>query len=454
MKNGTFKQFVKANALLLIILLGFGIRIVFFISLQPWKLDVIVNSIIVQDAVEYHQLAVSLLTDHSFENFDALRTPVYPMFVALIYKLSGFSIPVVLMIQILLNLISIWLTYKIAELIFSKKIALLSAFLFSINIHQALYAVTLCSDTFFIFLFLISTLYLCKWIKEKKLRFLIISSVMLGVSTLERPVSFLFPFIVVLLILFLDVKPKQKLICASQFCLVFLITISPWLLRNYSVFGEAKLTTQTGNNLLFCNVSATEAYKTEKSYETIRQEYRDYFKSQGIDTVTNPFRKSDIYGDYAKKYIKENFTLYCQRHVLGIVNMYTAIATKHISSIFHIRSRSLSKEQIKGVSLIKRFNDFFQCKTFEEQMMAVGLGIYLFVNYIFLLVALIILIRKKNMFALFFLLIILYFSFITGVIGDARLRMPVMPFINILCAFGIFYFLERRKSAQNNILNN
>jgi 4-amino-4-deoxy-L-arabinose transferase-like glycosyltransferase len=439
-------QFIKTNALFLIILLGLVIRMSFFLSLQPWRSEVVEKTIIVADAVGYNDLALSLLSNHSFTAFDGFRTPVYPIFIALIYSISSNSVWLVFLVQIVLSLLSVFYLYKITLEIFSHKIALLSCFLFAINIHFALYAVTLLSETLFVFLFLISTYYFVRFIKENRITDLCISSVILAVSTLERPVSYLFPF-VILFFLLIQRKNllKQRFLYSFLYLLIFSITISPWLIRNYTTFGAAKLTTQAGINLLYCNVSATEAYKTKIPYETVRQNYTELFRKNGVDTITNPFKKAEIYSEYGQKYIKENFILYSKRHFMGIVNMYSALATKHIASVFHLKNSSLTVAQIEGPNIFKRISAFFGSKTLSEIIIALVLSLYLIVSYVFAFYTILLLVKKPDYFIFLFLCIIIYFSLVTGVIGDARLRMPLMPFINILCAVGIFTFYEKRK---------
>jgi hypothetical protein len=53
-------------------------------------------------------------------------------------------------------------------------------------------------------------------------------------------------------------------------------------------------------------------------------------------------------------------------------------------------------------------------------------------------------IGKKEKLVFLFILIILYFSALTGVVGVARYKMPFMPFINILCALGLFHFYDKK----------
>ena len=455
MKKNKIYQFVNTRGLLIIILLAFVIRMGFFVSLQPWNNEVVSKTIIVSDASGYHQLALSLLSKKSFEDFGAFRTPGYPVFVAMIYSISRDSVWLVLLIQILLNIISVFLVFKIASTIFSQKIALLSAFLFAIDIHQSLYAVTLLTDTLFVFLFLASVYYLCKSIKENRISSILISSLLLGVATLVRPISFLFPFVAVFFILvFCSIKLKMKLVYSLVFSVIFIIAISPWLLHNYSKFGEPKLSSISGSNLLFYNVAYTEVHKTGKTIEQVKRELNETAVKQGIDTTdVNSFKNSKIYSNIAQQYIKDNFILYCKVHFMGIVNMYAGLATQHITTIFHLKSKPLNADQFGGPNIFVRIIDFFKSKTIGELFIAFGVGIYLLINYLFAFYAIFYLIRKNEKYVFLFILIILYFSALTGVVGLARYRIPFMPFINILCAVGLLYCYDKmidRCSSVNN----
>jgi len=445
MKKNNIYQFFSAKGLLLIILLAFVIRMGFFVTLQPWNKEVVDTTIIVSDAYGYHQLALSLLSNKTFNAFDAFRTPGYPFFVALLYSISDESVWFVLLIQILLNIISVWLVYKTASIIFSHKIALFSAFLFAIDIHQALYAATLLTDTLFVFLFLASVYYLCKNIKENNFSSICLSALLLGIATLVRPISYLFPFVAVFFILVLsNLKLKMKLVYSFVFSIIFIVTISPWLLHNYSKYGEAKLSSISGSNLLFYNVAYTEVYKSGKPIEQVTSGLKDIAIKQGIDTTDgNSFKNSKIYSNIATQYIKDNFILYCKVHFMGIVNMYAGLGTQHITSIFHLKSKPLNVGQFGGPDIFTRIIDFFRSKTVGEIFIAFGVGFYMLINYLFTFYAIFLLIRKNEKFLFLFILIILYFSALTGVVGLVRYRIPFMPFINILCAVGLFHFYDK-----------
>jgi len=444
MKRNDLFEFISDKKLLIVIIIAFAIRMIFFMSLQPWKNEVVENRIIIFDAGEYNDLALSLLSQNSFENFDSFRTPGYPVFVAILYLISSKSVWFVLIIQIIINTLSAVLVFKIALLSFSRRIALLSSFIFAVDVHQALYSIAILNDVLFEFLFLVSVYYLYKAIKICRLDLIIISALFLGIATLVRPISFLFPFIVVFFIIIINsLRTTKKLLYSISFIFIFIVTISPWLIRNYKQFGELKLTSINGYNLLFYNVASTEVYKSGRTLESVRKYFNEIAIKQGCDTLDNKsFKSSKIYSDIAKKYIKENFILYCKRHIMGIINMYAGLSTKRIASTFNLKSTELNIDQFSGPNIIIRMLDFFRTKTKGEIIIGTGLVFYLLFNYSFALFAIYFMVKNNEQYVYLSLLIIIYFSMLVGVVGLTRYRIPFMPLINILCSTGFIYITK------------
>jgi 4-amino-4-deoxy-L-arabinose transferase-like glycosyltransferase len=435
MKKSDFYNYIRKRGLILIIILGLIIRLLFF-----WGED---NTTVDSDSIEYDQPARNLITDLSFQSFGTVRTPGYPVFLAVIYSITSYNTKAVFLVQIVLNIITLILIYKIADLFFSEKIALLSAFLFAIDVHQASYCVTLMTDTLFVTLFIASVYYLCKVIKEFSLWGICASSFFLGLATLVRPISFLFPSVAVFsLLVVCGFKLKVRLVYSLLFVLVFIAVLSPWLIRNYVMYDEAKLTSLSGVNLLFYNVAFTEVYKTGEKVEKIRDQFYDLSIAKGADlSDTLSFKNSIIYTNIAKQYIKDNFGLYCKKNLLGIINMFVNLDSRFLGSFFHAGTNSIDFFSSKNIlSLIKVY---FQTKSLVEIIIAFFLVPFLLINYLFSLYGSILLMRKYDKLVFLFLLIIIYFSFITGVVGVARYKLPIMPFINILCAIGLAEFYSR-----------
>jgi 4-amino-4-deoxy-L-arabinose transferase-like glycosyltransferase len=455
MKKNEIYQFINTKGLLLIILLALVIRMICFLSLKPWDSEVVKQSVIIGDAMEYHPLALSLVSTKSFDEFSALRTPGYPIFVALIYSISSNSVWLVLLVQIFLSLISVSLVYKIAVKIFNHQIALLSALIFAIDPTQAYWTIELYTETLFLFLFLLSILYLCKSIKEYNFLSIGLSALFLGLATLVRPISFLFPFVTVIVILFLyNLKIRMKLAYLLLYSLVFLATISPWLIHNYTKYNEAKLSSISGFNLLLYNAAFTEVYKTGKTIQEVRKEFTELAIKQGFDTIDKySFKSSQIYSNVAKKYIKDNLFLYSKRHLMGIINIYAGLGTEKLTLLFNLKSSTIDLDPYGGPGFMTRIHNFLVNKPTSVIFLALSLGFYLLINYLFSIYGIYHILKNQWKFLVVFLLIILYFSALTGVVGYDRYRIPFMPFINIFCAVGLYYFFLKINDKFKKLRN-
>ncbi len=91
-----------------------------------------------RDALQYHSIAVNLLTGHGYAIHPdiptSLRPPVYPVFLAAIYGITGVDYHAVLLVQALLNAAMVFpvffLGWKLAQ---SMPVALIGALLFALH---------------------------------------------------------------------------------------------------------------------------------------------------------------------------------------------------------------------------------------------------------------------------------------------------------------------------------
>jgi 4-amino-4-deoxy-L-arabinose transferase-like glycosyltransferase len=444
MKINNSIRYLKFHGLYFIILLALIVKLVYFISLQPWRENVVASTVLVKDAVGYHQLALSVGKNKSFENFGAFRTPGYPVFLALCYWLFSGKIWLVLLVQVCISVCSVLLVYRIAVLVFSRRIGLLSAFLCAVDQGHALYAVSLLTETIYVFFILVSVYFLCRHTIKNSTWTIGCSALFLGIATLIRPISVVLPVVVIIYILVTGwQRIKITLAYALVFGVVFICSISPWLLHNYSVYGAAQLSSISGSNLLFENIAFAETYKTGAKIEDVRKNFRESAIKHGIDTTgREAFKNSKIYSDLGQDYIKDNFFYYCKIHFIGIANMFAGLGAQPIFEIFHLGSQPRNIGLTAGPDTVARLRAFYGSVTIAEMIIMWGICCYLAINYFFALYSFRKIFQNGERVIFLFLLIILYFSVLTGAVGNSRYRIPMMPFINILCAVGITQFLS------------
>jgi 4-amino-4-deoxy-L-arabinose transferase-like glycosyltransferase len=116
----------------LLFLLAFVIRLIVFLLLRPWDGQVLAESVLVNDASEYHRFALSIIDHFSFEG-ETYRTPGYPFFIAVIYVIFGVKPWLVLFIQIFVDLATIYYVMRIGELLFSRRVGIIAAAFLAID---------------------------------------------------------------------------------------------------------------------------------------------------------------------------------------------------------------------------------------------------------------------------------------------------------------------------------
>jgi 4-amino-4-deoxy-L-arabinose transferase-like glycosyltransferase len=227
----------------------------------------------------YFDIAQNIISGHGYSIAQEVpytptsyRTPVMPYFIALSYALLG-SFGAVVGVQIILGSIIPLLGMSLARYITNRRAITIAVGVFlALEPTSVLFSTVLLSEIVFTFVFLLSLLYLFRYWKEKTLAPLLISAFLLGISTLVRPTVEYLPLIIITLILF-EARPyfsRIILLRTGLYALVFLLTLSPWIYRNYQTFGVAALSSQQGAALYAVTVPSVLAIERGTSFA---QEY-------------------------------------------------------------------------------------------------------------------------------------------------------------------------------------
>ncbi len=207
------------------------------------------------DAQAYDKIAVNLLAGNGFKeeatksyefDYAIVRAgPAYEFFLAGIYVVFGHYYEMVWILQALLHTISVYLIFLSCREIFKEKgdiIGLIAAALFGLHPDLIEISAMLMTETLYLFLLvLIIWLFIKLYQKPERTCYSVFLSFVIGLTILSRPPIILFvPIIFVFYIL--NKKYKQ---CAL-FSLVFILTLLPWVIRNYLIYHQFILTTLIG----------------------------------------------------------------------------------------------------------------------------------------------------------------------------------------------------------------
>ncbi len=207
---------IAGTPLYLIVLVNLALKLGMFCYLSPWSKTSEDTKIVVSDSKGYEQVAENLLHYHRFAplkdtvniaDFSEFRAtgyimchpdgwmmPVYPLFLATVYSITGVKPFMAIFFQILLSLISVILVYRIAKLLFeNSKVATIAALLFAIDIHSIYSANEMLTDTIFVLLFLSGIYYFLKGMINGKNLIFSLGAVFMGLACLTRLVGLFLP---------------------------------------------------------------------------------------------------------------------------------------------------------------------------------------------------------------------------------------------------------------------
>ena len=262
----------------------------------------------------------NILSVHSVQG-----VPVPNIFMPPLYPLFLFSIKIffnslepflwsIQFIQLLLGVISIYLTNKILLQFFSEKLSAIGTLIFSLfpmNVYAVSQISSIILQIFLLNVFLYSYIKLFKKITNKHI---IIFSLFSGLLILLRGEYFIF-VILSLIYLYLNQKQIIKILIISM---VTLLIVSPYLYRNYNIFGVITITKSAGYNLLKGNHPRTKVEgvgmfsNIEKVIPEVKTQLED-LKSKG------PAQNYDLLQD---KILMEQAIIFIKDNPLRYINLY------------------------------------------------------------------------------------------------------------------------------------
>ena len=262
----------------------------------------------------------NILSVHSVQG-----VPVPNIFMPPLYPLFLFSIKIffnslepflwsIQFIQLFLGVVSIYLTNKILLQFFSEKLSAIGTLIFSLfpmNVYAVSQISSIILQIFLLNVFLYSYIKLFKKITNKHI---IIFSIFSGLLILLRGEYFIF-VILSLIYLYLNQKQIIKILIISM---ATLLIVSPYLYRNYNIFGVITITKSAGYNLLKGNHPRTKVEgvgmfsNIEKVIPEVKTQLED-LKSKG------PAQNYDLLQD---KILMEQAIIFIKDNPLRYINLY------------------------------------------------------------------------------------------------------------------------------------
>ncbi len=341
----------KVVGVLLVVLL---VRLCLFVAGTPWDSVKARDIYLKADPGGYHQLALNLLQTGRYAFMpnptpeqiskslsdpklwrlpgepEALWPPLYSLFIAGIYAITGVKIASVLLTQILLSLLVAIALYSISLHLFkSEQIALLTMFLFAIEPTMILLSNIMYSD--FIFILFLSIFYflftrsviVASHFPYQAMGWGLASGLALGLAAMThaRGVMFLPIALLVLVVVLRGVSVRFRLLSALMVLVGYLVATGYWYWRNYRVFGEWAFSTASSYNLLIGASMVAPVQKREASIEWVFRQARRRMEQRGDPLQMNPFERARIWRETALELIRTHPTEYLHAHLKRILTV-------------------------------------------------------------------------------------------------------------------------------------
>ena len=216
---------------------------------------------------------------------DLLRTPGYPLFLA-VTTLAG--PPFAAVVNVILSVFSVLLVWRLGRAAFDDpRVALGAAWLLALEPGSVTWSVVLLSDTLFVVLYLLSLERFAHFLRFNRLPVLVMAGLLLAAAIFVRPVAYYLPLALALWLLLAasrapDDSPQpqksiaRKLLLRSKAPAVLLITVVPWLaawqIRNWIEADYSGFSSVAEINLYYNDAANLTAEAEHRNYSEVRDE--------------------------------------------------------------------------------------------------------------------------------------------------------------------------------------
>ena len=374
------------------------------------------------DSPEYVALANNLSSDGFFSqdgiNPDYVRTPGYPLFLALIYLIGGNNTTVVV-VQIVLMMVKVYLFYQILILLGTPgRLSLMGSLLLLFYIHSYRYSFEILTEPLFGLFLMLSLYFLISFFKNSKTSLVFfLFSLSLNYALFIRPVLMYFNMLVCFALLIAFIVKKIQIKCFVIFALCFAVLFGGWSYRNYLHSGvfifsslpkamrlqyEAPIITEymKNNDVTGLIMGAT------NHQEMFLQEY-----PEAKDGNLNAAQVAVLQGKYGSQFIRDNFSEYIKVNIDGFLKiMFSPFGTEYFISSSTLSTKAMLVKIMQSIYLV-----------------------YLIIIYVIYLIGLGIGIKKRDILQISIFLLSGYFLAPSAIYGSIRYRDQFFPLL-LLCA--------------------
>ena len=404
-----------------IFVFAFCLRLIYTLQIQTLP----TFTVLIVDAFSYNEWAKNIIQNSWLGDKVFYQAPLYPYFIALIYKIFGIKLFAVRIIQVLMGSATCLLYYYISKKIWGVRAGIIASLLATFYSIYIFYVPLHLKPTLYIFLETLCILLLCLCFYEKKKRYFIASGVLLGLMVFTRGNTLLIvPFLLIWVFLSYNFKTAIRnylLILAGLLLILF-----PVIIRNYVVSGDFVITTsQAGPNFYIGNnLKATGSYvPLIPGHQTPEFEGADarMIAEKELGRELKPSEVSRYWFTKSFDYIKNN-----KFH-------YSVLMWKKIKLMFNYYE-------------VPDSEDFYFYRQYSSilRLPLIPFGVICPLAFLGMLL----LIKDYKKYSLLYVLVIANFVSIIIFYIFSRYRLPIVPLFIIFSSYAIHWFANEIKQKE------
>jgi 4-amino-4-deoxy-L-arabinose transferase-like glycosyltransferase len=346
-----------------------------------------------------------------------LWPPGYPAFVAGVYAVSGTAVVHVIVAQVVLSVVAVAATYLLANRLVGPRAAMIAALVLAVDPISVTMSNVFESETLFAALSVVAALVWVRGLQRGSAWSFAVAGALLGLSVLVRAIALYLPIVLVPVTFFLAVGSRgRRGLAAGTLLAAFVIPVGFWLGRNAAETGVPLISTTQGINLKEYRAADALAIDSGISMTQARA-ILDAAVAKRTHPGMNPAQVSQVQGSVA------------------------------IHTLFH-HPKGAALSTVEGfgrvllgpgrAELLRLVRGYISPRNAADRVLQSAEAGLLFATLALAFAGVAVLVRSRRWLPLACTLgFVLYDVLLaSGAEGNARFRMPSMPFISILAGVG------------------
>ncbi len=431
---------------ILILALAAGALLYAYISPKPVKFYT-------PDSLGYERIALNIVQNGAFSGqteppflADLHRPPIYPAFMAVVYALWGHTPAAVVLLQVFIFSLTVALTFSVSRLLGLSTVAgLAAAAVLAVDPVSIMATNLLLTETLYTVLLVLGMAALAAYLGEGRIRWLVASALLLGLSGLTRPIGQYLPIVLLPIVVLSAGRGRARTVLPAGllFILISMSITSAWAYRNYREGGVWTVSDTSYINLIYYRarevLASVEGTSQDAAWRKLRVDVAQKAAEQnlGADQVAGLEQREAITVFVQHPTETVVMTAKGAGRILadpGFSTACTLLDRGNTASECFAGSATMNESDLFGKSL-RRFGDM---TLLQQATLAWSLALLAAV-YVGAAAGVVSLIRQRRWLVLATCLSVLGYLFIlsSGAEAYSRFRIPMAPFLAILFGAGL-----------------